>query len=202
MGCGSSHRHHMRSFDVTEMKEERAQEQRPPDPLEELATLYAKGKIDRDTFLSYRERAEEGRLSRVDIQLLREGKALDVQQEDPGVEAELKALSEEIVGLRNQVSALREERARLLVDLERASAKAEGALDSGGLEVHSLFKDKLAKEERLNRLESEYTRLSQSLEKLEHLYRDLEAERIEARVDVWAERVARLKGKGIQNESV
>ncbi len=196
MGCGSSRsrRHHTRIIDLVEIREEAPARRAEPDPLEELATLYAKGRIDRDTFLRYRELGEDGRLSMEDIRALREGKLPATTSGDPGLEAELKALSEEIIGVRNRVSALREERARLLAELERASSRAEGALEDSGLEAHDLFKDKVAKEERLRRLETEIARLGASLEKLEALFQELEAERLEAKVDAWAERVARLKG--------
>jgi len=96
-----------------------------------LALAYARGEVDRESYL-----AQRGRLS-------------EVPGGTVGAASERAALERALIDLKNRISALREDRGRLVARLRTLEAGIGGALDRDGLEARDLFAEKLALKETL-----------------------------------------------------
>ncbi|WP_457632310.1 hypothetical protein [Oceanithermus desulfurans] len=186
MGCGSSKRRHH----GVSLPAEPSPRPRGADPAARLAELYAAGQIDRDTYLDYKDGLERGILDAAAIERLARGERAETRSE-PGLAAELRALTGEVVALKNRISGLAGEGARLQARLDKLGSRAEEALDEQGMDAHELFTEKQEIQERLEAIRSERERLEGLLERLEAARSELEARKAEARIAQTLERLER-----------
>ncbi|WP_456446021.1 hypothetical protein [Oceanithermus sp.] len=191
MGCGSSKRRHHGIALPTDP----APRTRAADPAARLAALYAAGQIDRDTYLDYKDGLERGVLDAAAIERLARGERVETRSE-PGLAAELRALDDEVVALRNRISGLAGEGARLQARLSKLESRAEKALDEQGMDAHELFTEKQEIQERLEAIRRERQRLEELLERLEAARSEIEARKAEARIAQTLERLEKGKQGG------
>lgn len=191
MGCGSSkRRHHGIALPAGPAPRPQA-----ADPAARLAALYAAGQIDRDTYLDYKDGLERGVLDAAAIERLARGERVETRT-GPGLAAELRAFADEVVALRNRISGLAGEGARLQARLDKLESRAEEALDERGMDAHELFTEKQEIQERLEAIRRERERLEELLERLEAARSELEARRAEARIAQTLERLEKGKQGG------
>ncbi len=161
---------------------------------EALQKLYASGRIDRDSYLRYEQRAEDGVLSWRDIDLLREGKAEEFSPAEVEFRAEREALRKERISIQNLLSTFTERQVNLLREVEKLEAKAKANLEDG-LRARELFSRKLEREEELERVEGRVTELKLALEKLSQLEAKLKDREAELKADQVSERISQLEAK-------
>lgn len=193
MGCGSSRRRHH----GIALPEDPAPRTRTVDPAARLAALYAAGQIDRDTYLDYKDGLERGVLDAAAIERLARGEHVETRSE-PGLAAELQALDGEVVALRNRISGLAGEGARLQARLAKLESRAGEVLDEKGMDAHGLFTEKQEIQERLQAIGRERQRLEELLERLEAARSELEARKAEMRIAQTLERFEKGKQGGAQ----
>lgn len=191
MGCGSGKRRHH----GIALPADPAPRPQATDPAARLAALYAAGQIDRDTYLDYKGGLERGVLDAAAIERLARGERVETRSE-PGLAAELRALADEVVALRNRISGLAGEGARLQARLSKLESRAEEALDEQGMDAHELFTEKQEIQERLEAIGRERQRLEELLERLEAARSELEARKAEARIAQTLERLEKGKQGG------